>query len=459
MSKKPLSAEDCLLRIEPAVPKRRFLQWWDAAMKELWFGLGTGENAIAVCSKRKLERQEQHESLPISKLTREAVQEFRSQSKPIAGPELFRQCRSLLSDYVHLGDERVYDLISVWMIGTYLYALFGYYGYLFFHSKLLRSGKTRLLEVLSHLCFNATVPLNGPTVPTIREAATDGGAVLLDTLERWREKSSESYAAAMEFLDAGFRNGGTTTKMVQDKSKQWRKGLFPIYTPYVLAGINKNSLTDTALDRSFVIEMQRKTIAVKKRKYEFNSFELECQPLRRELYRWALENANAVHRIYESTELEAEVDALELNDRAADIWRPMLAVAIALGVPELSQSLKSLATDMSRDPEAEHVRAVVKGLRSLVKNGVAVGMTSEFTRRLQDRGLTISDLELHRLLTAWGFTQHPERLEQGPRRAWHLEDSRLAELEHPLSPCEKVTTLTTPQVVHSTDYVFAVPTI
>jgi hypothetical protein len=175
-----------------------------------------------------------------------------------------------------------------------------------------------------------------------------------------------------------------------------------------------------------------------------------------------LENAKAIHRIYESTELEAEVNALELNDRAADIWRPVFAVAIALGVPELSQPLKSLATEMSRDPEAaerEHMRAVVKGLRSLVKNGVAVGMTSEFTRRLQDRGLTISDLELHRLLTAWGFTQHPERLEQGPRRAWHLEDSRLAELEHPLSPCEKVTTLTTPQVLHSTDYVFAVPTI
>jgi len=344
---KPLSAEDCLQRIKPFVPQRRFLQWWDATLTELWFGLGTGETAIAVSSNTKLERQEQHENLPLSRLTPETVEQFRSQSNPIAGARLFGKCKALLSDYVHFADERLYDLVSVWLIGSYLYTLFSHYGYLFFHSKFPRSGKTRLEEVLSHLCFNATVPLNAPTVPTIRDTAAEGGTVVLDTLERWKEKNSESYSAAMDFLDAGFRNGGTVTKMVPMGSKQWRRELFPVYAPYVLAAINKDSLTDTALDRSFVVEMQRKPIAKKKRKYGFASFEQECQPLRSELYRWALENAGTVDTIYQNATLETNVDALELNDRAADIWKPLFAVARALGVAELSQSLESLASEMA----------------------------------------------------------------------------------------------------------------
>ena len=78
------------------------------------------------------------------------------------GTDLLRDCAERLQDYVHLQDERVYLFLAAWTLATYLYLIFSHFGYLFFHSLLPRSGKTRIEEVLSHLAFEACDPLNAP---------------------------------------------------------------------------------------------------------------------------------------------------------------------------------------------------------------------------------------------------------------------------------------------------------
>jgi hypothetical protein len=445
--RKQLTAEECLRLIKPPAPARRFLQSWDSQQRELWFGLGTGDNAIIVSSARNLKRLDEPGDVPHSRLAPQTVEEFRSSSSPIEGARVVGQCRNFLRGHVHFSDERLYDLLSVWAIGTYVYSIFSHYGYLFFHSKLKRSGKTRIEEVLSHLCFEATSPLNAPTVPTIRDTAAEGRTLVLDTLERWKCKSAEAYAAAMEFLDAGFRNGAIVSKMEKGAEGAWKKVTMPVFAPYVLAGISRDSLADTALDRSFVIEMHRKSIAIKTQKYSFHRCEQECQGLRDGLYRWSLENAAGLADVYEGRDLEVEVDALELNDRAADIWKPLFAVVRVLGCNEVRKPLSSLAIEMSRDPEAserDRICGIVRSLRKLVNgNGAAaaMGTTSELLTHLQAEGLRIHERELHRMLEQWGFAQMKIRLQQGPRRAWKLQDSRLAEIESensgPLYPLSK----------------------
>jgi hypothetical protein len=118
--------------------------------------------------------------------------------------------------------------------------------------------------------------------------------------------------------------------MVSDGKGGWHKELFPVFAPYLLAAIAKESLSDTALDRSFPIEMHRKPITIRKKTYNFHRCEKECLPARDAMYQWALENAAAIAECYDSVEVEYEVDGLELNDRAADIWKPLLAVACVL---------------------------------------------------------------------------------------------------------------------------------
>jgi hypothetical protein len=432
-----LSAVQRLAAMKPLAPKYRFLISWDPRKKALRFGCGRGDNALTIDSIRKL-TNEIWTNDSAAKLSPECVKRFKSNAAKVDGSDLLSRCERFLRSYVHMHDDRLYLLLAVWSIGTYVYPLFSHCGYMFLHSTFPRSGKTRVEEILSHLCFEATVPLNAPTVATIRETAAEGHTVVLDTLERWKGKSPEAYCAAMELLDAGFRNGGTVAKMVSAGDGKWKKENFPVYAPYVLAAIDKESLTETALDRSFVIEMKRKPITIKKQKYNFDRCERECEPLRDELYRWALENAAVLAATYESTELEGAVDALELNDRASDIWRPLLSITRVLGLADVWQPLTSLAIEMSRDPEAaerEHVRTIARSLRKLVNgDGAAVGMTSELLSHLLADGLEVEERTLHDMLTQWGFAQESVRLEQGPRRAWELQDARLAEVERENGP-------------------------
>jgi hypothetical protein len=406
---------------------------------------------MLVCSTKKLEWNKLANA-PAARLPKACAWRFLDPKGKIHsdGGQLQNLCQALLRSYLHFGDERLYTLLSVWIIATYVYPIFSHFGYLFFHSRFPRSGKTRSEEILSHMCFEATVPLNAPTTATIREMAAEGHTVILDTLERWKGKSPEAHSAAMELLDAGFRNGGSVAKMVPVVGGNWRRETFPVYAPYVLAAIDKESLTDTALDRSFVIEMHRKPITIKKQNYDFHRCEKKCSPVRDEMYRWALENASALAGCYDSAELRTEVDALELNDRAADIWKPLLAVAHVLGSAETGQALTSLAVEMGRDPDAaerEKVRAISHSLRKLVNgNGVAAGITSDFVQHLRHDGLEVTEHELHGLLGQWGFEQANVRLPQGPRRAWQLPNARLEEIERensPVSPSENVTTVTT----------------
>ena len=328
-TKKPLSALQRLEGIKPIPPKFQFLLNWDPRTKILRFGCGHGENAIFVRSNREVETAIWTDD-SAAKLRSACAKRFLLGAPAVDGKRLLSRSQELLRSYLHVQDERHYSLLAVWSIGTYVYQLFSHFGYLFFHSRFPRSGKTRAEEILSHLCFEATVPLNAPTVPTIRDTAAEGRTLVLDTLERWKGKSPEAHCAAMELLDAGFRKGGTVVKMVPAGDGKWKRESFPVYAPYILAAIERESLTDTALDRAFAIEMHRKAITVKKRKYSFDRCETECLPLRDDFYIWALENARILSETYTSCELEAEVDALELNDRAADIWKPLLAVAHVL---------------------------------------------------------------------------------------------------------------------------------
>jgi len=427
------SAIEILRGIQPRPQVRRFLISWDSQKKLLRFGCGNSEKeGVWVNSNKEVEKALSL-STSFARLSPKCAEHFVSDSRRISGSDLLSRCQEFLRAYVHFADDRLYVLVGTWILATYVYVLFSHFGYMFFHSEFKRSGKTRVEEILSHLCFEATSPLNSPTVPTIRDTASEGGTLILDTLERWKGKSPEAYSAAMELLDAGFRNGGTVAKMVPSMDSQWRRELISVFAPYVLAAIAENSLPDTALDRSFVIQMNRKDIRIKKKKYDFNRCDKECASVRDDLYIWALQNAAALATIYSGRKLEVDVDRLELNDRAADIWKPLLAVARFLGNEDGWKSLSSLAVEMAHDPDAAdraRMRTIAKSLRKLVNGtGCAVGTTTDFLKQLRTDGLQIEQLELHRVLEAWGFSQKSIRIRLVPRRAWELEDARLAEIE------------------------------
>jgi hypothetical protein len=404
--KKDERAMQLLDAIQPPAQPKRFLQIWDRAKRVLRFGCGDGTKAIQVCSDRTIEEFSGPSTQ--TRLPKNTVKKFMAGE---SAPNPLSDVLGTLAAFLHFDDVRLYVLLAVWTTGTYFYSIFSHFGYLFLHSNKPRCGKTRTAEVVGHLAFEATGPLNCPTVPAIREIASEGGTALFDTLERWKQK--ESRDAAMEILDAGFRNGGTVAKMVQFGNGQWRKEFYPVYAPYMLAGIGKDCLTDTALDRSFVVEMLRKPTRIRKQRYFAAKCEQTCAANREQLYLAALEHAEDVAAAYESTELDSEVRSLGLNDRAEDIWKPLLAVAKVLGTPEMAEQLRGLAVEMSRDAERQdelRQLAVVAALRTVAGTGGCVrGVTQQIIDGLKTL-TTVDCQDLHSVLKDLGFEEKSIRL-------------------------------------------------
>ena len=88
-------------------------------------------------------------------VAREVVERWSNHSG-VDTKDLLTRISSTLARYVHFDDKRVYLLVSLWILGTYVYSMFSHYGYLHLHSTKKRSGKTRVLEVSHHLAFEGS---------------------------------------------------------------------------------------------------------------------------------------------------------------------------------------------------------------------------------------------------------------------------------------------------------------
>jgi len=416
--------------IQAVPPAIRFLQSWDAQTRRLAYGVGDGKNGVMAYSDGEVKVATN--GVSVTRLTREVVERWPNHSG-VDTQDLLTRISSTLARYVHFDDKRVYLLVSLWILGTYVYSMFSHYGYLHLHSTKKRSGKTRVLEVSHHLAFEGMPPVNSPTAPAVRELAARGGTNFFDTLERWRAKSAEAFGALMDLLDAGFRKGGIVSKMVQHGKGVWRNETFAVYAPYGMAGIDKGSLSDTALDRAFSIEIARKDHKVHKADYDFDLCEHECKPIREDCYVWGLQNASRLADVYKGTALDRQMRRIALNDRAANIWKPLFAIASLAALDrETITALEQLAQEMGGDPDAAEDARQLEIVAALRKYAVGypdstlVASPSELNELLGIEGIEVKQGELNGLLTEWGFEQRSARVDgKSPRYVWSLSESEL----------------------------------
>jgi hypothetical protein len=429
-NKLDLDYEKLLALIDQDERRMHRLQHFDTESKVLWLCCGDGKKAVHLGSNGKLVPC----NSPLrSKLSPEIVRAFRKGTDQIDGKSLFHEIEEIFKRYIYHEDEQFYIFLSSYVIASYLYSIFNHFGYLFVYSDKPRRGKTRVLEVNQHLTYEARPPVNSPSPAAMRDLASIGGAVQLDTLERWPSK--ESFQALMEILDAGFRKGGYTTKMVM-RRKDWKREEVPVFAPYIMAGINKHSLSDTALDRSFTFEMQPKPFRILRTRYSENTCEKSCSPIRNQLYLWALQNAKKISELYESDEMEELMHSLGLNDRATDIWRPLFTIANCLELESELNDLKTLAIEMHQAPELAEIKKQILVLEVLEKypggNVEIVGTTTELEKHLSSNGMVFKNNELTNLLSEWGFEQRQSRKTRvlgQPRRAWHISPESLKEID------------------------------
>ena len=239
------------------------------------------------------------------------------------------------------------DVLALWTLFTYAHDAFRISPILAVCSPEKRCGKTTLMSVISELVFN---PIQASSItPAVIFRLIDKmhPTLLIDEADTYIHGNNDMRGV----LNSGHtRNAAYVLRTVGD---QYEPKQFSTWAPKVIGLIG--TLPSTLSDRSIAIQMRRKLHHETIERLMMDRIEQVVQPIKAECLEWTQQNLESLKTL--------EVDAPDwLHDRAADNWRPLIAIAtiaggewtervnIAIAQTENSQYVtESLETTLLRD--------------------------------------------------------------------------------------------------------------
>ncbi|MBI3988861.1 MAG: DUF3631 domain-containing protein, partial [candidate division NC10 bacterium] len=408
-----------------------------------FYGVLAGDDLLLVTSERKLIQADElpdgltldNRGFDLCRFSREDILAFLSGAS-IEGHAVLRTLETYFRRFVIFRDARIPLFLATWTLGTYVYKIFRAFPYMALRSPVKRCGKSRVLDLLSLVCFNASSRTTNPTEAQLfRGPSKNGGTLLQDEVEHLRG-DKEVFAGLLAVLNSGFERGGSVSRM-EKRGDRFEEVSFPTYCPRALAGISQ--LADTLEDRSLIIFMTRKLKSEPVERFSPGRLEAEAQRLRDDCYIWSLTHAGELAEVYEADDFPGLED---LDDRARDLWEPLLSIALladaeAREVGEVggfADTLTVLARDLAgvRDEGDTVTARLVEGLGSLVEaEGRETFTPSDLLKFLQAKGFewVKSTRSLAGLLNPLGLCSGWRWSEGRSVRAYVITQEILADLK------------------------------
>ena len=284
--------------------------------------------------------------------------------------DLITAVAGTLKRFVLIKDERKYQLIAIWVLATYLYLCFDYMPILWITSPTKRSGKTRLLEVLTQLVSKPSGIKINPTEAVLFTTINRGLTLCLDEVEKLKKSDHELYGAIMAILNSGFQKGATVSRMRKNKDGELVEVDYKTYGPKIIAGIA--NVTDTIADRSLPIKMIRRVRATEPlERFRVRKLTKQLGSLVLQLKVWAAAKFSDVQAIYDGIDQEPD-ELRDADDRFLDIVEPLLAIALladaesANGAGRIFDDLVALLAELGADrDDAQSDAAIVVALGTI----------------------------------------------------------------------------------------------
>ena len=235
------------------------------------------------------------------------------------GAALLADVRAFVRRFVVLTDAQA-DTIALWVAHTHAIDSFECTPYLGISSAEKRSGKTRLLEVIELLARQPLPTANISDAALFRVIEDRQPTLLVDEVDAvFGKKSPREELRGM--LNAGYRRGATTHRM--GGSNNTTLQTFSVFCAKVFAGIG-DCLPDTISDRAISIRLKRRTRNVTIERFRLRDVKPQGLELRERLAEWL---APLEDLLLDSRPALPD----ELDDRAQDVWEPLLAIADSAG--------------------------------------------------------------------------------------------------------------------------------
>ena len=229
--------------------------------------------------------------------------------EPIAGADLLDCICAEIDRYLVIGSASR-DAIALWLVLTWCVEATFILPMLAIGSPQKRCGKSTLLILLRKIARKALLVSNASPAAIFRIVEKHAPTLLLDEAETWSRENEEL---------RGIINSGhsrDTANILRVDGDALEPKVFSTFCPKALAGIGR--LADTIEDRAVTIEMRRRSRDETVDQLRQDRLNLDW--LQRWCARWAADHLNDIR------DADPEVPA-QLHDRAADNWRPLLAIA------------------------------------------------------------------------------------------------------------------------------------
>jgi hypothetical protein len=257
--------------------------------------------------------------------------------------------------------------LALWTMLTYLYRAWPAVPYLYIGGP-TGSGKSRLMEIFSHLCFRPFKTDNVTGASLFRTLHDRGGVVLFDEAERLKQ-STPDQEDIRGLLLAGYRRGGQASRL-EPVGDSFKTIFFDVYGPKALACIA--GLPPALASRCIPISMFRSGPDSVKPKRRLDADPESWERLRNDLHFLALEHGSTWLELSE----KSDVCPSELTARNYELWQPLLSLAWwletqgAKGLLEIVKVHAISLMDLSREDQTNEADEILlEILTEHVQNG------------------------------------------------------------------------------------------
>jgi hypothetical protein len=236
------------------------------------------------------------------------------------GAALLDQLRAALTRYVIVPDEHATTAVVLWIAATHGAPAWAHGTRLVIRAPEKRCGKSRLLQIVQALSHRPLMSINvSPSAMyrAIAENELDPPTVLMDEADTVFGPKAGDNEDLRGLLNGGFDREGYTLRYDAGTRQVERLSTFAMAA---LAGIG--SMPDTIEDRAVVIKMRRRAPGESVAPYRVRRDRPTLDGLRVAVNRWVRANLR---------DLELATPPMPIEDRAADLWEPLVAIADLAG--------------------------------------------------------------------------------------------------------------------------------
>jgi hypothetical protein len=236
----------------------------------------------------------------------------------LTGAELLGQVRAALTRYVVLPSVEAADATVLWIAATHAAPAWNCAPRLDITSPVKRCGKSRLLDVIEATCHAPLITVNISPAALVRSIGDDPPTLLLDEADTvFGPKAAANHEDLRGILNAGHtRNRPYIRWDITTRAPEH----CPTFALAALAGIG--ALPDTITDRAVQVRMRRRAPGEVVARYRQRRDGGPLRELGGRLAEWV--------RVHVDELRDAEPD-MPVEERAADTWEPLIAVADLAG--------------------------------------------------------------------------------------------------------------------------------